>query len=272
MKITILNENYVDKQNLISEHGLSILIQVKNYNIIFDTGQNLSVVNNYKYLAENVSKVDFIVLSHGHYDHTGGLAKHPEFFKKLANKIFASKYVFDKHLRKKSEKEFDEIGLSKDVCDEFHFEYIDDYKEINDDIYILSNIKRYEPFVADLRLYCEIDGKYVRDPFRDELYMFIKHNGKNILITGCSHAGIINIVKDCQNKMNVDRIDYLIGGMHLFRSDEATIDRVVDFFLNEIKVENIITGHCTGLDPFFYIKSKLKSNLFYMKTGMVFNI
>ncbi|MGA1847545.1 MBL fold metallo-hydrolase, partial [Deferribacter abyssi] len=240
--------------------------------IVFDTGQSVSVINNYKYLADNIKKIDFVVLSHGHYDHTGGIAKHPKFFKELTNKIFASKYIFDKHLRRRTKNDFEEIGLNKNLCKDFYFEYIDDYKKINDDIYLIANIKNFEPFNADSRLYCEINGEIIKDPFRDELYMFIKFNDKNILITGCSHSGIINIVKDCQSKMNVDKIDYLIGGTHLFKSDEETVNRVIDFFSQETEVENIITGHCTGLNSFCMLKSKLSSNLFYMKTGMVFDI
>ncbi|MGA1862345.1 MBL fold metallo-hydrolase [Deferribacter thermophilus] len=269
MKVVVINENYVDKSGLVAEHGLSLLLEIEDKVLLFDTGQSVSLENNLRILNPKCNKIDYIILSHGHYDHTGGLYKNRYYLKDLCNKVIASKYVFDKHLRK-TENNYDFIGFKDNVKEDFEFLFVEDSCQLSENIFIYGNIKRFEDFLADKRFFCEIDNKIVKDPFRDELYLLIKDGGKNILITGCSHAGIMNIVKDCFERAGIDRLDYLIGGMHLFRSDLSYVEKVGNFLQDEAKVENVITGHCTGLDNYYYLKNNFHINLSYLKTGEQF--
>ncbi len=268
MKITFLTDNYVDAAGLKAEHGFSCYIEYKDTKILFDTGTTMTAVENAKQIFRELPKADFAVLSHGHYDHTGGLQYSFDEIHQITNKIYCHKYIFDNHL-KESKYGYQFIGFEVDkekFNDKFELIQNEEFTEIKENIYLSGTVKRYFEFNADLKLIAKINGEYIKDPFRDEQYLIIDDNGL-IIISGCSHSGIINIIEHAKHLFPGEKIKAVIGGFHLFRSTKEQMDETIDYF-KQNNVEKIITGHCTGLNGLFAFNRNFPDNFIPIKVGL----
>lgn len=277
MEIVTLIENLVYEKNLKGEHGLSFLIKTDDFKILFDTGQTGAVTDNAKLLGENLEDVDYIILSHGHYDHTGGLEK----VLKINNK---AKVIMKKEsLQEKfsnSGNSMREIGFKlKDKYKKYPNEFIileEDY-ELGNGIKVITKINKYTDFENnESMLFTLEDGKYIADKFSDELFLTIEKDGKLNILTGCAHKGIINIIQSAIEKINIDNINLVLGGTHLSNVKVKDVkakeinNQKVEKTIEELKkmnINNIYTGHCTGIDGFIKLKNELKDKVSYSYTG-----
>jgi len=273
MKITIIADNYVDSPFLMAEHGFSCLIEVFDKKILFDTGQGGVLLNNMKYL--NIpSKLDMLVFSHGHYDHTGGLTAYLEEVSGYTSEIYASKFIFDRHLKKTNAGNYSYIGFGNDrdeLQEEFSLNLNSEITEISENIFLSGSINRYEEFDADKLLYADIDNDIKKDMFRDEQYLAVKTEEGIHIVTGCTHCGAVNLLKDVRDKFPGKKILSVTGGLHMFRSNADELDHVVNFLQNE-DVKRVNTGHCTGIDAAVYMREKLGERVKITKAGMVFQL
>ena len=267
MEIITLVENYATKEGLKGEHGLSFLIKKDNYKILFDTGQSGVLVENAKKLGVKLEDVDYLILSHGHYDHTGGL----ESFLKINSK--AKVISHQKSLEKRysnSTGKIREIGFRlekgyKSYKNEFVF-IEEDYK-INEDIKIVANVEKITDFeMNEKKLFVKKNNEYVQDEFLDEINLVITEKNKDNIITGCSHRGIINIIKTIQ-KRDEKEINLIIGGFHLKGKSEERVKKTINE-LKKIKFERIETNHCTGLDGYMELKKEFGDKVNYNYVGM----
>lgn len=268
MEIRIITDNYTDSLGLLAEHGFSCLIKVKDRTILFDTGQGEGFINNIRLM--DIRKADAIVLSHGHYDHTGGLSKHLAECAEISKDIYASKYVFDNHLKMDDGKTYDFIGFGgqrSEVERRFRLHLNTELTEIFPDIFLSGTIERSFEFDSDGKLYAEIDGVTAKDRFRDEQYMIIRDNDGIHLITGCTHCGPENLINHAKKLFPEQKILSLTGGLHLFRSDGSYTEKVISVLRNE-DIKTIATGHCTGIDAVFAMKKALGDRVHFTKAGM----
>ncbi|UOD34162.1 MBL fold metallo-hydrolase [Deferribacteraceae bacterium V6Fe1] len=267
LEIVILADNYVDKPMLVAEHGFSCLIEYNGLNILFDAGQGFSLRNNFKKLC-NDKKIDFAVLSHGHYDHSDGFKD----FDVSSLDIYAHKKVFAEHLRK-GEDDFEFIGVDKTVLNSKKYNFIlnENFCEIKKYIFLSGAIDRVNEFDVDKNLYLKTENGISKDNFPDEQYLVIKTSKGLVIFTGCSHSGIENIILDIKRKIKETPIYAVIGGFHLFRSSDNEIMKVADFLL-ELEVKIIITGHCTGINGFLILKNILKDKVLFSKVGLKLKI
>ncbi|ACI19409.1 MBL fold metallo-hydrolase [Dictyoglomus thermophilum] len=227
---------------LFSEHGFSVLIERRGEEaLLFDTGGSDVFIKNAKILGKDLTKVENIVISHGHYDHAGGLKYLAKFDKKykvyLRREALLPKYSGDRFTGidwDSIKKDFDFIFVEKDI------------EELEKGIYIFgSSPLRSEFNSIDPNFYVINEkGEKVKDKFEDELSLVIDEGEGIILITGCAHRGIVNIVDDTLNKFN-KRINLLIGGFHLYKSSEEKVKKVVDS-LKGFNIGKILPYHCTG--------------------------
>lgn len=263
LEITILSDNYVDKPMLVAEHGFSCFIEYNGLNILFDMGQGFSLKNNFIKLCKN-KKVDFAVLSHGHYDHSDGLKD----FDILTLDIYAHSKIFTEHVRK-NEDSFEFIGVDKGIKGDKRYNFIlnDDLVEIKKDIFLSGSIKRGKEFDVDKNLYLKKGDSILKDNFPDEQYLVIKTKKGGVIFTGCSHCGVENIIEDVKLKFNNMKIFAIIGGFHLFRSDIPTIKSIGNTLLNW-DFEKIITGHCTGLNGYYILREMLGEKVILSKVGL----
>lgn len=257
MRITALTENTTEK-DLLTEHGLSLYVETKEHTILFDMGQSDLFSKNAEILHKDLSKADIAVLSHGHYDHGGGLRRFLELNSKA--KVYMSRYAFEPHYNG-TEKY---IGLDTSLKDEPRFVFTDGVTKIADylTLYSSSEIETGEDFNPS-GLNMIADGKLVPEDFRHEQYLLIEEDGKRILISGCSHKGIISITKRFMP-------DILVGGFHFMKL--AVGERLASL---SDKLDSLgvmyYTCHCTGVEQYLFLKERIK-NLDYISTGKTIEI
>ena len=258
MKITGLVENTSSLPGIGSEHGLSLYISVGNHRILFDMGQTDMFAKNAAVAGVDLSQVDISVLSHGHYDHGGGLVK----FLSINGTapIFMSKYAFGDYYNQ-SEKY---IGLDKSVSGTGRFVYTDGEYKIYDGLYLYSCNEKERPNSKGSSGLTEktCDG-FVDDAFLHEQYLMIEENRKRILISGCSHKGITDITEWFKP-------DVLIGGFHFSKlpigEELEAVARKLDSYDTEY-----YTCHCTGVEQYQFMK-KYMTRLNYLSAGQTINI
>lgn len=277
MEVVTLIENLVYKGGLKGEHGLSFLIKTREHKILFDAGQSGALLDNARALGEDLKDVDFIILSHSHYDHTGGLEKVLE-INKNARIIMKRSILEEKYSN--SSGSMKEIGFKlRGRYREYPNEFIllDGDYNLGDGIRVVGDIGKYSDFEGTQEgLFVKEEDKYVRDRFSDELFLIVEKDEKLNIITGCSHRGIINILRSAIDKTGIERINLLLGGMHLSGMKiqdkdlrEENDDRLLRTIqeMKKIDIERIYTNHCTGIDGFMRLKTAMEEKVYYSYTG-----
>jgi 7,8-dihydropterin-6-yl-methyl-4-(beta-D-ribofuranosyl)aminobenzene 5'-phosphate synthase len=275
-KITTLIENNPGiNSNLYNEHGLSLYLQIGEMNILFDTGKSGDFIKNADKLDVDLNNLKYVVLSHGHYDHSGGFTKLVEKIKTpykliIGKGFFNNKYrLTEEGTYKYNGNSFDEEFVRKNNIE---IKYIQqDSFYITEDIIIFSNFKRnnnYEKMNKNFQI--KEDGKYALDNFEDEIIVSVKSSKGLILIVGCSHIGIVNIIQTIKERINMD-IYGIVGGTHLIEADELRLNSTIDF-LKENNVQILGLSHCTGEKALEKIKLEFKDQFVYNNTGNIINI
>lgn len=248
IEILTLVEERSETAGLKTEHGLSFLLKIDGEQWLFDAGQTGIVVENARKLGVNLSEIEGIILSHGHYDHTGGLRAVLQ--KSGPKKIYAHPDIFRKRYNLKKNRKFRSIGfpIRKTTVrkEGGKFDLSRERRQISPRICLSGEI----PFTTDFEkgepyLVIREKRKYIPDPFIDEQYLVIESNGGLVMINGCCHSGLINSLKHLRLYRPEEKIKAIIGGLHLRSADTITLDKVIGS-LKEFDPEFIIAGHCTG--------------------------
>ena len=257
MKIVTLLENTSSDPNLTGEHGLSLYLQTQDYKILFDMGQSDAFARNAEKLGIDLAQVDFAVLSHGHYDHGGGLQTFLQ--RNTHAPVYIHKTAFGAYYNG-TEKY---IGLDRALQSEPRLIFTEGTVSITPQIQLLdcNHLQwKQNPFGLKRRE----QNQFFPDDFRHEQYLRITEGQKQILISGCSHKGIVNIAEYfCPH--------VLIGGFHQ-RKEEDT--ETLQSIANRLLSVNACyyTGHCTGSKQFACMKEIMGKNLQTLSTGTVIEI
>ncbi len=271
--ITILSDNCVGKTGLIGEHGFSALIEKGEERFLFDTSAGTSLPHNTKKLEKDLRSLDKIIISHGHYDHTGGLkwaiqrsgektevVAHPEIFAKhmVRNTGEAPKYWGCPFTRE----ELEESGAA--------FNMIDRTSEISPGMRFITGIDLMpEQVPVDTRLVIPRGARYVLDPVEDDASLLIDCEGAAVLVLGCAHSGILNILDYVENQMGIGKLRAVIGGTHLKFFDSIDLSRIIER-LESLHIDLIGVSHCTGLLAAARLAAHFKDRFMSASTGMVF--
>lgn len=275
VKITTLIENSVKEKSLLhSEHGLSFYIQADDINIIFDTGQSGSFVENANKLNVDLKRIDYVILSHGHYDHTGGfttLVKEAgNSFKLIAGeKFFNNKYKYDGIKYTCIGNSFNKNYLEEN---KISIKYInEDTFNISNNILVASNFERKTDFekIKD-RFLIKLDNNYEKDDFSDEIVLAIKLQQGLLVVLGCSHVGIVNILESLIERTGMP-IYGVIGGTHLVEADDLRVDETIKY-LREKDIKLIGVSHCTGEKAIEKLKDNFKDRFLEVNTGEIIEI
>jgi len=277
IKITVLCENTVGRLIGTGEHGFSAFIETRQGNYLFDAGNGHSVVANSLALDKDLRSIKKVFLSHGHGDHTGGLPEvlkmrgsvdvhaHPDLF---LDRISITREE-DKETRRFSGIPYKKRYLE---CLGAHFIFNSDFVEVDKGMFLTGEVQRQTPFEKqDPRLFMEIDGKPSPDTFPDDQSLVLDTEKGMVLVLGCAHAGMINILNHVMNKMMKDNFFAILGGTHLNFLTPEQLEASIQS-LKKLKVEKIGVSHCTGMRAAFRLHQEFGDRFFQGYVGSVLDV
>ena len=256
MKITCLMENTAAREGIACEHGLSLYIEACGKKILFDMGQSDAFAQNAKALGVELCAVDIAILSHGHYDHGGGVLR---FFEENESaRLYVSEKAFAPYYNGTDKY----IGLDPAIFASGRLELTGE-----EDISLAPGLTirklsaaatEYPAFGQGLCVKC--GEEFLPDGFAHEQYLEILEGEKRVLISGCSHRGILNIAKAFSP-------DVLVGGLHFMKLDpQGDMLRQMGEALKGTHTV-YYTGHCTGTEQYAALKETMGDQLHYLAAG-----
>lgn len=268
VKIIPIVENTTINKKYKAKHGISFYIETNKYKILFDTGPNKVLIKNAEKLGIDLSLVDIVIISHGHTDHGGGLKYFLEINKTA--KIYIQKNAFEKYYTKIINIPI-YIGLDNDLINNEQIILVDGNYKINEQLSLISNIiKKTFHMKSNDALLTKVNNKFQKDPFIHEQSLIIENNDKSVLITGCSHQGVIDIQEESERiiKRNIDNV---IGGFHIFnpinrRYENPDIIKNMGLMM-KAKNTRYYTCHCTGKKGYEKMKEILLEDINYLSVG-----
>ena len=268
MRITALLENTTIDSTLEPKHGLSLYIETAKHKVLFDLGPDETYMQNAQKMGINLAEVDTAVISHGHYDHGGGLAG----FLSLNDnaRIFLHRKAFEPHYHKvRFSKKY--IGLDQKIADSKRFTFVDDTMLIDDELFLFSDIEGQFDTKSHRALLKKTRDGYKRDDFTHELCLIATEGDKSVLFSGCSHRGINNILIAADKHSSAIRA--VFGGFHLMNPTTKKSEpvEVVEKLAGELSARNTeyYTCHCTGKSAFETIHGIMGDIVRYLSTGEV---
>ena len=277
MKITILCENTVGHRVGSGEHGFSVFIEMNRGNYLFDTGNGHSVVTNSLVFDKDLRSIKKILLSHGHYDHTGGL---PEVLKLRGEvdvhghpRIFLDRISVAKE-KDKETKRFVGIPYKQNYLEALgaRFLFNSEFVEVEPGIFLTGEVPRETPFEKpDPKLFTEMRGKISQDTFPDDQSLILDTEKGLVLILGCAHSGMINIIRHVIHKTGKEKFYAILGGTHLdFLAPEQLEESTR--YLKTIEFEKIGGSHCTGMRAAFRLHQEFGDRFFQGCVGSVLEV
>ena len=272
MTITSLMDDYCPKGGLRGEHGLSLYMETADMKLLLDAGQTEAFISNAHALGIDLSTLDAVVVSHGHYDHGGGLKVLYDRLSTLPPPLFAGR-GFDAPRRSKNGSQLKDIGLSSELLPEHSPAplLIDTIKKLSASAYILPPAEKSNGAEASSRFRVIHDGIDKLDNFDDELSLVFDEKDGLVIVTGCAHRGILNIAHAGIKAFPGKPIKALVGGFHLVDvSDEelASIAKTIA----DIEPKAVFCSHCTGLRGFSALLHFLPGRVAWLSCGMSISI
>ncbi len=269
MIIKTLLENTSASEALGSEHGLSLYIETKHHKLLFDTGASALFAENAIKMQVDLSKVDLAVISHGHYDHGGGLKAFLDLNSHA--KIYLNKKAFGDYYSNRPNGEKKYIGMDKTLLPNDRFVFVEGQLVIDDELELFSGIKgtRLNPS-GNRDLFMKDGEAFILDDFSHEQNLIIKENGNTVLVAGCAHNGIVNILEHFHAGQN-RKPSHVVGGFHLYNrsADQYENPSVIAEIGSSLMSTGAMfyTGHCTGIKAYEQLKSIMGDHVNYLSTG-----
>ena len=274
LRITTLSENTAGMPGLLAEWGLSVLVETGEAKILLDTGASISVMHNAPILGIDLTTIDKIVISHGHYDHTGGLAPvlgqidreieviaHPDMWAKKYTCVGESRrYIGPPTPRGELEAlgarfklSREPVWLSENILTTGEVPMVTGYEEIEP----VMRVKEGNELLPDLLL--------------DDRALIIKTDVGLVVILGCAHRGAINTIRHAQGITGVEKVHTVIGGTHLLRASEERI-LLTATALQEMGVQRVGASHCTGFKASMLLAQQLGDTFFPNNAGTIITV
>ncbi len=275
-KITVLCENSVLMPfPLIGEHGLSFLIETDDATL-FDTGQGIGLLNNMKVMGKDPADIRRIIISHGHYDHTGGMLAFLR-ARSEPTQVYLHQSAFNEKLAlipagagcvevaigmRASREEYESAGAA--------FSHVSGFQKITGTIFALADVRRPEGWKAwDGALKQRAGSDVTDDPFDDDLSLLLETESGPVVLLGCAHAGIVEILHDISERTGYRKFHAVIGGTHLDSAPAEYVDRAVDT-IRKFDVKKIAVSHCTGFRVACRFASEFRDEFAGASVGAVF--
>jgi len=274
MKITALVENTSCREGIKAEHGLSLFIEAKEKTILFDTGASKMFSENAEKLNVDLAKVDLAILSHGHYDHSGGIHT----FLKLNSTapLYLRKSAFGPYYAEREGGDHEFIGIDESLITNNRLIFTGKETPLAEGISLFSNVKgdRFFP-TGNKSLLKKTEDGYEQDDFTHEQNLVIEEDGLSLLVSGCSHRGIVNIV-DHFHTLFGHYPTHVIGGFHLYNhrtgkpESTETLRKIADALL--ASGATYYTCHCTGEENYQILHTFMGDKVEYLPGGKTLDL
>ena len=268
LRITVLSENTAGGSNLLAEHGLALWIERNQRRFLFDTGQGLVLGWNARVLNIDLDTVDAVILSHGHYDHTGGL---PQVLSEhRTTPIYAHPAAFGSKFSVRPNSKTRDIGIPSDAASAVraHARVISVMgpTDLGEGLYLTGPIPRLNDF-EDVGgpFYRDAEGRVPDDLIDDQA---LYHDGADgvVVILGCAHSGVVNTLDYVRKLTGGKPFRAVIGGMHLVSAKPERVDRTIHA-LRDYDVATLAPMHCTGPEATGAIRSAFLGACIALPTG-----
>lgn len=254
------------------EHGFAAYVETERGNYLFDTGAGEGLIPNLLQFDKDPLSIQKIILSHGHQDHTGGLASILELLGEV--EVLAHPDLFSARYRI-SQKEGKEVR--RFVGLKFRRTYLEslggrfilekNFREVTREMFLTGEVPRKTSFErGDPKLFAESQGKLIPDPIWDDQSLVIESQKGLVLLLGCAHAGMINILEHVIAKTGKDRIHAIIGGTHLDFASSSQVEETIAA-LKKFRVDRIGVSHCTGLKTASRLYTEFGERFFFGQVG-----
>ena len=268
MKVVTLLENTTSRKDLKAEHGICLYIETDKHKLLIDVGPDGTFLKNAKKLGIDISKVDTVIITHGHSDHGGGIQD----FLKVNHT--AKIYIRDNALLPHYTKVLGmtvSVGLKVQDYTGSQIVQTGETYEIDDELLLFSRVTERELYsCANNNLYMKVNGKMQLDDFSHEQSVIIRCDGKQYLIGGCGHCGAVNIMERAV-KLTGKPMDVMITGLHIMKN--LLIKGPGEAFNRELAARlrkydtKFYTLHCTGKAAYEHMKSEMGEQMKYLSTG-----
>lgn len=264
--LTVLVENTVPGKadGLIGEHGFALWLERPEVRLLFDTGASgTALLNNAARLGVDIHAADAIVLSHGHQDHTGGLAAVLRAIGKPLP-VYGHPGIFDDRYGKRTDRvTYAGMPFKREALEGLGaaFDLSAGFRLIVPGIHATGEIPRQNAFeTGDASLFVKRNGESVRDPFIDDQSLVVETAAGLALILGCCHAGLINTIQHVQRNLPGHPIRIVVGGTHLGFAPKEQLEETVRI-LKDLDIQRVGCSHCTGLPAGAYLARELGSRM-----------
>jgi len=271
VKITILVDDQAG-EGLVAEHGLSLWIEAEDKCILFDTGQGSAFEKNARVLGVDFSKTNILVLSHGHYDHTGGiprvLQEAPNVHVYCHQEIGRARYTIRNAILKPIQMPLEsKAAIDKLPGERLH--WVQRPILLSDKIGLTGPIPRETSFEDTGGLFY-LDPQGMRaDPIEDDLALWIGTDDGVIVCVGCSHSGLLNTLNHIQRLTNAQRVQAVIGGFHLLHASRERLDQTMAA-LRLLEPDMVVPCHCTGPGAILALRNALGEHVSLGSAGMTY--
>lgn len=269
-RLTVVVDNKA-AEGLVAEHGFSLLIETDEQTILFDTGEKKALLSNMEALKIKPEKISTLVLSHGHYDHTGGVAEMLKRNRKL--EIYLHAGVFQPRYSLDEEKPvIVKMPLAAMEAVMHHPDnkthWLTKPMELSSKVGISGPIPRVNDYEdTGGSFYLDPEGRET-DTLKDDVAMWFKGDEGLVVCLGCCHSGLVNTLTRVTEITGEKRIALVLGGMHLLNASSKRLEKTVEA-LAAFDIKRIIACHCSGESAVEYLNAHLNADISMGQAGMI---